>query len=459
MQKVAAWLLERVDGMNWPEARADEASLLRNSVMKWLESKGADQAGAGTYIPKDGSSGKYEILDASDGERTWWLARLEETNERGRRMAAAVSITNGLTRVSVYVTLAAGAAGAGVKPAGSDPPRCPHLVRSLFELEGRWYHGASVLERRRTILGFENGEGLAAEIQSPDRTVPIVAVSSQQGALALPSIDLQIAYDLAGLANVVIVDEGASWALTDVLGREFGCYSGAVRLYWPQCSRKSDPLDHPYWSASKLRPGVEMCDRLRRQLRDRVFRAAAWSVVRPREIEAIRDAARQRPIAELKARASSLEEFSQLADSYAEESEALRSEKAELKAELQQEIKDRDDAIAELEEKCNALRAHLAAKLVLAGDQGAENVDEPDVDGAASLAPRPGETRFYKKVHSLRSRDVMVPVADCGCNHWQGGNRGFKAKNGIEHLEGRRGWRTAEHCAACTGGGMWRVRW
>ena len=42
MQKVAAYLLERLDGMNCPEARTAEAASIRSRVEGWLRSKGAD---------------------------------------------------------------------------------------------------------------------------------------------------------------------------------------------------------------------------------------------------------------------------------------------------------------------------------------------------------------------------------------------------------------------------------
>jgi len=55
---------------------------------------------------------------------------------------------------------------------------------------------------------------------------------------------------------------------------------------------------------------------------------------------------------------------------------------------------------------------------------------------------------------------MMVCVPDCGCNRWQGAQKADKAKKGIAKLENDRSdWKIIQHCASCTGGGMWKVRW
>jgi hypothetical protein len=82
---------------------------------------------------------------------------------------------------------------------------------------------------------------------------------------------------------------------------------------------------------------------------------------------------------------------------------------------------------------------------------------------AESYTVRPaarGEVRFYKKHYATRSHDVMVRVPDGRCNRWQGAHAGHKAQEGTAKLEANRtAWKTIHHCASCTGGGMWRVRW
>ena len=282
MQTVASYLLERRDDLQWPEARSEEAKRLQAVVRSWLESKGS--AGGdleGTYQPEDGSAGWFKTHSATDDARSWWMLQLNEETPEGRRFSVGISITVGSDRVSVYIKSEAGWTTARILPALVDA-RCPRIVRELLGVPGTWYHGSSILRGHLTVSGFDNGEGLAAEIAHHSRAVPLVVVSTQEGRLTLPGLDTTLAHDLAGIANVITVDEEAAWALTDILGVPFSCYLGAVRLYWPHFSTKQDRFFHPLWTADRLRAAgdnpIETRDRFRRQLRGILFRAAALSV-------------------------------------------------------------------------------------------------------------------------------------------------------------------------------------
>jgi hypothetical protein len=463
MQKVVAYLLERREEMGWPAARAAEVKRLQAEVTKWLTvEKGASAIGpTGIYKPEDGSKGTYKLEEAVDGDRTWWMLHLEEETAAGRIVVAAVSITAGVDKVAVYATVEAGWTTSHIVP-GSMDMRCPKIVRSLLGLPGRWYHGTSTLRPMQAVGGFDDGEALAAEIEHPGRTVPILVVSRIDGEIVLPDLDSKLAYDLAGLANVAVLDEDASWALTDILGASFSCYRGAVRLFWPQFSTKQDCFLHPLWTATRLRssPGEATAtrDRFRRQLRELVFHASALSVTRPREIDEIRDTAGRRIAAELRERATSLDEYKALADSYAGDNDQLRAERAQLRS----QIEDLQKLVAKHEGDRKALLQHLAAKDA-AGEppsEGEEIAPCTEDDDSVPGPPSVGETRFYKKVHSRSNYDVMIRTQDCGCNHWQTSHAADKARKGIARLEGGRSdWQSMQHCATCTGGGMWRVRW
>lgn len=319
MQKVAAYLLERLDDMEWPDARAAEANRLKAEVESWLRSKGAPSIGpTGIYRPEDGSAGTFKIQEAADGERTWWMVDLQEDTAEGRRFAVGVSITAGRDRVSVYVTLETGWTTTQVMPVSVDP-RCPRIVRDLIRLPGRWFHGASLLSQPKSVTGFDEADTLVREIDYADRSVPIVTISRGDGELALPDLDQKLGHDLLGLANVYVLDEDASWALTDALGRDWCCYHGAVRLYWPRFARGQDRFLHPLWTAERLRSRDEDVrdarERFRRQLRGLIFRASALSVIRPHEIDEIREAHNRRAFTDLRQQATSLEEYQKLANS------------------------------------------------------------------------------------------------------------------------------------------------
>lgn len=468
MQKVAAYVLERRENTNWPEVRRSESGRIRDVIQAWLDSKGAKGDGTtGTFDAEDGANATFSVETAQDGDRSWTMYRLDEVTDDGRHFATLVSVTVGNEAVTVYLTMEVGSAGTHVRPVQVDP-FCPRLIRDLLDLEGRWHHGSSTLRELRAISGFENGEGLAAAILDPNRTVPFVVVSQTDGSTALPKLDEKLAFDLAGLANVFAVDEDASWALTDALGKRLSCYDGAVRVYWPHFSRESDPYRHPLWTGARLGAFSDdprqTRERFRRQMRATMMRAAALGTIRPKEIDEIRDAAAKAVFATMKAKATSKTDFEKLADSYAADNDELRKEKAT----LEERIAGLQSRISELEaEKTAILVRAQNAELLLkytpesADDIAPEGDDEHEGDDEEIGPPESGEVRFYKKTRSNNPRrDVMVHVHDCGHNSWQNAAKADKAKKGIAHLEGgRNDWKTVQHCGSCTGGGMWRVRW
>jgi hypothetical protein len=463
MQKIAAYLLERREEMTSSAARATEATSLKGRITEWLKSKGASDTGCeGTYDAEDGSHATFRIEEASDDPRSWWMVRLEEVTEEARRFAAAISVTDAGNRVAVYATLEVGSGSTLINPVEVDP-RCPKVVRTLLDAGGKWFHGASELRRLRHLDGFESGEQLAADIAGNDRTVPFIVISRDENGLVLPNLDERLAYDLAGLAIVVVADPDASWALTDNLGKSFSCYRGAVRLYWPKLSTTEDPYRHPLWTANRLRSNAsdlsETLTRFRRQLRGLVMRASALSVVRPPEIDEVRTATSRRAFAEMKERASSLQDYKELADVYSEENERLRAAAASLHGQIEQ----LQTRTAEMEAERQALLTRVENAEVLLRYRPAsakEIAPDPASEVEDPAEPAPSEERFYKKAYSTPTHDVMTRVSDCGCDNWQGAHGADKAKKGIAKLEnGRDDWKRVQHCASCTGGGMWRVRW
>lgn len=468
MQKVAAYILERTEDLEWPDARKAEGDLLRKVIEDWLKSKGASSVdGAGTYDAVDGSHARCQVNSVVDGDRSWRMFELSEVTTEGRKFVTSVSVTVGHRNVVVFVTMEVGSAATSITRIEVDP-KCPKVVRNLLALPGGWFHGASRLRlRTQPVGGFEDGESLAYEIQSNDRTVPFVVVSRVSGQTALPKLDERLANDLAGIANVYSVDEDASWALTDVLGKPLSTYEGALRIYWPRPADNADPFRHQLWTANRL-SGIDAnpeaaLDRIRWQVRKIVMQASAAGVVRPREIDDIRGAparaqyaalqANASALEEAKAKAKSLAEFQDLADSYAEDNNKLRHE-----------LEMRDTELAHLREEVRQVEAekqyliYQLGQAKVSSEAAGIEPDEP-AQADADKAPAPGDVRFYKKKYDARTHDAMVPADDCGHNAWQSAEKADKAKKGLARLLGNSDWKRLQHCGSCTGGGLWKVQW
>lgn len=468
MQKVAAYILERTEDLQWPDARKAEGDRLRAVIEAWLKSKGASSVdGTGTYAAVDGSDASYQVTTVVDGERSWRMFELSEVTPEGRKFVTSVSVTVGHKNVVVFVTMEVGSVATSITRIEVDP-KCPKVVRDLLAQPGGWFHGASRLRGLSQVDGFDTGEALALEIQNEERTIPFVVVSRVLGTTALPKLDEKLAHDLAGVANVYSIDEDASWALTDVLRKPLSTYGGAVRIYWPRLAGNDDPFRHQLWTATRLQsidadPRIAL-ERIRRQVRTIVMRASAASVVRPSEIDEIRGAAARSEYAalqakasaleDLKAKASSLAEFKDIADSYAADNDKLRHELAARDTELDQ----LRDEVQRLEADRQALIFQLGQAKATA--EAAEVEPDAPEEDEADQPPTPGEVRFYKKTHSKPAYDVLVRVADCGHTAWQGAAKADKAKKGLARLLGdHREWKSLQHCGSCTGGGMWKVQW
>src|SRR5690606_31613402 len=122
-------------------ARTDEARRIRDAVLAWLRTKGADAcASAGAFEPVDGGDGSFSTEDARDGGLEWWMLRLTERSPQGLCFETGISITTTEDSVAVYVSLEAGRDTSQIRPLRVDP-RCPRVVHSLLALGGDWFHG------------------------------------------------------------------------------------------------------------------------------------------------------------------------------------------------------------------------------------------------------------------------------------------------------------------------------
>ena len=440
------------------QARQAEAERIATVIKHWLVEKGGDPAQrSGRFRPEDGSDGTYRISESQHGDRSCWTVRLDETTASGRRIATQVFLILGSSRVSALITLDAGSVASVVAPVIADV-KCPRLVRSLLKLSGQWYHGNSCIYATcRPVRGYEEGVRLADHIMSKDRAVPVVVVSAVPDA-GPNRLAQEIAFQLAGVADTVAVDDLAAWAITEVLGRQFACYWGAARLFWPSFDLNDSQVQHPVWKPFPVdeRFGEDVPARraVIEQVRAVVFRAAAHCVIEPSEITEIPEAAAREVIRELRENARSKHDWEQLADNFANENDRLRDERDSLRSRLEHaEIQ-----CGKLQCEVESLKSHLAAKMLASESVRGTSGTASDT-GDEDSAPVRGEVRFYKKIHDNGKYDVLARIQDCGCNNWRSAHSADKAVKGIERLEGRRDFQSLMHCSSCTGGGVWKVRW
>lgn len=449
MQVLSAYLLE--SGPLTSSEIATRFASVTSSIADWLTQKGAtdSRASSGQFesLTKDGN-GRFVQEHHSVSAGTLHDVRLEEFSRSGQIFTTRIATVTHGDKLQIHCTLAVANAVSVVAPLPTDP-RCPSIVRSLLAHSVDWTLNGTPLSpaKPRVLAGESGGERLADEIRDPGRSVPIIAVSEIEGEQLWPGLGDEIAFDLAGLAQVVIIDDDATWALTDQIGKLHSCYRGAVRLYWPARQRPDGSLhfNSTVWTASMLLSSDgegKGLARLRATLRRIVMTTAALAITPPSAIREVQDAVARHRIAELELRVSPDSEELAIARLYITENQDLKARIEQLQGQVAQ-VGARADAAE-----------HALAQL-----KAPDIVDDNSAELQSTVGPLAGEIRFYKKTHTKGAYDVLVEVDDCGHTSWQNSAKADKARKGLERLTGRRDWKNMTHCGTCTGGGTWKVRW
>lgn len=328
MRKVAGYLISAEATSADSSRRLDAISLITE---KWVGLKGARTSeGAGTYVTyKDGRRAEYlrsEIISAHGRVIEHDLIEPTDTGLFHTHIALG---TDG-NELAAYVELSAAGDAYQVGPMQLDV-RCPQVVRDLLQCGEQWSVGATpVTSKPMSFSGEKDGMTLINVIWHPNRNLPIVAISQHEGALLTENFAENLAGDLSGLALVANLDDEASWTLTKTRGKDWSCYSGAVRLYWPITLRSQSPYAHPLWTRSGLLRGItdihDASYRIRSHLRRKIIGVSAFSVSEPPFFGLIRSEARKRDIEALRSRAVGTEEWQKLAEDYAKDNDKLRGQ-------------------------------------------------------------------------------------------------------------------------------------
>lgn len=170
--------------------------------------------------------------------------------------------------------------------AGIAPPtvslRAPRFVREIVALPGEWTLGrdGERLFARCFAIEADDLPVLEELMVSPIRRLPIVIVSEHGGETLAGDLHERLGQDLCGLAHVVRLSTDAAWALTQSRGKEWSCYNGAVRLFWPFQANGDNPRAHPLWTFDQLQyrfdRAVDAREHLREQLARRILEASTF---------------------------------------------------------------------------------------------------------------------------------------------------------------------------------------
>lgn len=455
MQTLSAYFFES------PDLTDDERLRCRNAVLgevdQWLMSKKVADPHATTGNFKSRTPGypdghfTRDNLEAAGGYLQ--QTTLTEASGMGQNIETRVNVVLWGRRVSVHVNVNVYNVATILAPAHIIA-RCPKIIQRLLKLPTKWLLNGDPAPSgiAEYCDGDAGGQRAADELLSSTRAAPVVVVSQYDGEAFWPNLAEHLAYDLAGLAHVMEIDDEASGVIEHEMGRPYRCFGGAVRLYWPQDLRNSrGKLFSELWTVRNLvdldydNSGEE---RFRDIIRERIMGVAAQTVTAPRAMRLIQNAAANAFIEELRSRQTSASdsEAIQIVELYAQQNESLR-----------RELEQSKEALAVASAKYEAAQYALQQveknrPLGQPGDAGIDD-DEPKV-------PVAGEVRIVKKTSSSGPYDRMVEWGGCNHSNWETIGNAPKALKGIQRLFSENpNWKRIEKCLGCTGGGVWRVTW
>ena len=188
-------------------------------------------------------------------------SRLAVLRAVGPKSETAVGLAETDGRVVVFVELRA------IDPAvrRATLPDTPACVRHLLDMtDAGWEVGGDPYTPVPPVYTPRTVSKLQGRVLSSSR--PPLVVVSEDG--FRPELAGRLAVELGGLAAVAAVDEPASVKLTHALTQAWGCFNGAVRVYWPGEAGN-------YWKRGISTPEVVAA------VRDEVMRWSATRVLPP----------------------------------------------------------------------------------------------------------------------------------------------------------------------------------
>ena len=253
MRTVAAYSLTQVHS-SWEQA-LEGFNGCRSKAEDWLRWKGAQDVSTGQRKIRytDGRVAEFigEYIENDSGTLASFV--LHEPIDGGQ-FETQLDIAASSEGSVFFCQLRTESNEAALVPTPFEA-RCPHVVREIVRIGG-WTSGSSLASGNKlSCIGREQGEQLISDIWNPGRGLPVVVVSQLEGSGIKANLSQELAYDLAGLAMVVEIDDETSWLLSETKGRDWSCYGGAVRLYWPFKGTPDDPYRHPLWTRTKLHWG------------------------------------------------------------------------------------------------------------------------------------------------------------------------------------------------------------
>ena len=133
-------------------------------------------------------------------------------------------------------------------------PRAPRFLQDLIESVGAV--DVRAMESRPRRIHIEDLPFFMDLVQSPMRTLPVIAISEESYSGKIFTDPDKLARILAGTAHVFCLDPVACWQLSSEWSNDWSTFQGAIRCYNPKFLRTDDKFKHRLW----LPQGIQRFD-------------------------------------------------------------------------------------------------------------------------------------------------------------------------------------------------------
>ena len=372
MRRVACYAAESLVAST--ESAVSAIHLLVPIVESWLQKKGASALvpGRTEATLRGGKSATIEAQVFSTASSIEWDITVTEPTPSGRFLTRIV-LGGSEKTLNLFVELRAGVGGYRLAPHDVDV-RCPQVLRDILATR-TWSVGKTPVSIKPIRwIGTSGAKRFLAVLTHEERNLPVVVVSEYDGRTLSPTLPDDLARDLSGLAIVVHLDESASWAITTLRGKEWSCFDGSIRVYWPIQRNSKSAYDHPYWPRARLiaSAGSEAAASvaIRNELRKRLLELSTYAVDESVTLGRIRDDAARQKFDEMRLAAEDSGEQGALAEEWFNRCVELEAELTKKK----EQVELLQDQVGSLSEAWKFTRASREIGLPPEPDRPVESV-------------------------------------------------------------------------------------
>lgn len=367
MRRAAGFQSMRIDAA--PELYEQVKSI----ISAWTEDKFREVGGA-TIIRGSGRPAQRDIGEdgLADGRVRLRLHTVEEAGGGSSlQFETSTKVLFGEEGLFLRTEVLLGR-GEAVLGAQHGTTRAPRFFAEILRLPGHWFFAEGADRLMGQVFRVRRGglDLLEQVLANDARRLPIVLVSSVGGRERFEGLSASLARTTTGLAHVAILDEDASWELTDRFGERWSCYGQAVRVFWPHRFGVGSPYDHPLHLADRMPETCERAvDRIVQPLIEASSLLGGFSAIDRFE----RDLARASLDAEVAASRED-RDYNRLEVLYAKANDDLRAENDQLRLEVE-ELKGRLEAATAIQAEPAALAEQVESLATVVADFQARRHD------------------------------------------------------------------------------------